>query len=446
MKKYFFRLAGIILTIAGAAVINSCVKEGNDTLVLEGRNDNNSIDNTINIQTSNSGSSDTYTRYHYNGYILSVPVHAIPKNNNGSNGQIVFSVETSNTLPAPLPSNLTQVGQVAKIEPFNFTFQYPVSLSIPVDNNFDPQTMSVYTYNESTNRWEEVPINGFGSDNTVIISSLTLGYYVIAQNRTAGDALGGIRFIHPDNSQNYFYTLTVVGYEGSNSGNVYDREISRTVPLANGKPDNATYMPYIPKGTYRILISREERSSVSSEPTSIEYYSTYVTVNVTNTLQRKKGSSLSNWGAYSGWTDITIGSGSWINGRPYEWGTPTATYGTGKFQATLTWVNTSSSSCDYDLHLYGSNGLHVCYSAKQSSAFELDRDWLHESGNAIENIYSISNTLPSGQYRVVVNLFGGATNKEFNCRVLYNGQIVASKRTSISVSKGNIEIYTFTIP
>ena len=61
--------------------------------------------------------------------------------------------------------------------------------------------------------------------------------------------------------------------------------------------------------------------------------------------------------SYTGWTELTENDIAWrrvlLGKRTSDssWGEETKTYGTGKFQATLTWVNVSGNITDYDLHL-----------------------------------------------------------------------------------------------
>ena len=133
----------------------------------------------------------------------------------------------------------------------------------------------------------------------------------------------------------------------------------------------------------------------------------------------------------------------WDDGRPSEWGTETKTYGTGKFQATLTWTNPSSEFyTDYDLHLSGPNNLHVYYSNKKQGCFELDRDWIRDPGDAVENIYSINDNFPAGTYVVKVNHFSGAMGRLYNCRIIMNGKVVKS----VSGATGDTnEIYRFVV-
>ena len=139
---------------------------------------------------------------------------------------------------------------------------------------------------------------------------------------------------------------------------------------------------------------------------------------------------------------MTLSSAGWNEGRPAAWGEETVTYGTGKFQATLTWINESGNTTDYDLHLTTPSG-EVYYMNKRQGSFELDRDVIDALGNAVENIYSINDSFERGTYKVRVHHYGGATGKRFNCRILVNGVVVKSV-TGVQDS-GYADIYTFAI-
>ena len=116
-------------------------------------------------------------------------------------------------------------------------------------------------------------------------------------------------------------------------------------------------MAYVARGEYKAVLSRQKRSQLNSD-TEMEQYSSVIRVNVTNKLIAGTG----GYDTYSGWTDIKLDNIFWNDGRSDAWGTITTTYGTGKFQATLTWVNPSEAEhTDYDLHLYGPDNLHVFF-------------------------------------------------------------------------------------
>jgi hypothetical protein len=122
---------------------------------------------------------------------------------------------------------------------------------------------------------------------------------------------------------------------------------------------------------------------------------------------------------------------------------PTIPVGTGDFQATLTWVNTESKSADLDLHLYGPNNLHVYWASSQSSdgTLQLDRDWLNDTGSAVENIFSDAN-FANGDYRLTVKHFSGSLPINFSVRVLLNGASNTYQRSFVS-NKQEIEIFRF---
>jgi hypothetical protein len=417
----------LILSILAGLLPTACLDNGNSTLLLETGETNDGATET-NTATA---SSSAYTELSYNGFRLIAPIQSVSETQSGQDGKIVFSLETTDELPASLPAGATQIGQAAKIEPFNFNFATPLTLSLPTGGNNGIENIGVYLFNETTNRWDKIPISGFEAGR-VIVSTLSLGYFVVVSENPGANP-GGICFRHPATETAYFYTLTL--------SNGY---ITYTIPLGNGRPGENTYIPFIPQGTYTVNVAREERSTIYSERTSIEYYTQATTVTVGQPLI--KGQAGSSWNEYTGWTYLTLKNGGyWTTGRPGYWDAPTVTYGTGKFQATLTWVNSTSSTVDYDLHLYGPNSLHVYFSNERQGCFELDRDWLHAVGNAIENIYSINDDFPKGEYTVKVHLYGGVTGKEFNCRVLYDGQMVQSVRSSLFNQKDMTEIYRFTV-
>lgn len=364
------------------------------------------------------------------GYTLIVPKGAVPANSNGDDGHVAFSIQHTDDMPTALPSGVTAVqnGNV-KIEPMGFTFSSPLEVKIPLEG-FAPSDVTLYRYDEASRRWVVIPWSAINADGTATVSVLELGQFVLAKNAPSStSSLGGIhinsRYIEPG----YYYYLTLTP-TGNTSGS--SRSIAFT---ANG---NDLYMAGIPKGTYNAVITREARVATQQEASAVQTYNEVLQVNVTNTLIAGNG----GYATYSGWTELTLSSAGWNEGRPAAWGDETITYGTGKFQATLTWVNESGNTTDYDLHLTTPSG-EVYYRNKREGSFELDRDVISELGNAVENIYSINDNFTPGNYKVRVHHYGGATGKRFNCRILVNGVVVKSV-TGVQDSD-YADIYSFTI-
>lgn len=354
------------------------------------------------------------------GSSLFVPKGSVPKNQNNEDGKVTFSIQKTDDLPHGLPSGNTMLnGGAYKVEPMNFTFNTPLTLTVPLGGK-SANEVALLRYNESTGSWEEIPLSETNG-TTATAAVIDLGYFVVVEKGQS--ATGGIHINNSYLESGYEYYLTLIPTTGT---------ASKKISFAKGKD---LYMANVPLGNYTPSLSRKPLSN----PDQVEYCNLPSPLVVSDRLIAGNG----GFETYRGWTELSIPTtGSWINGRPDGWGQATTTYGTGKFQATLTWVNTNGSIVDYDLHLEGPN-THIYFGAKSNGYFELDRDWTSPLGNAIENIYSINESLPSGTYRVYVNLYRGAAGKPFNCRIILNQTVV--KSVSGSLSHGSQDIYTFTI-
>lgn len=364
------------------------------------------------------------------GFTLTVPRGTVPKKTSGEDGKVAFSVSRANELPTPLPDGYTMVNAASiKIEPMNFVFNSPLIMNVPAQG-YNVSELALLHYNEYTNSWENVPFSSINTDGTVSVSIIELGYFILVK-KPESQKTGGVHINKRFLDEEYYYYLTLIPTSNM------DNDIKRISFAANGKD---VYMANVPLGRYEAVVSRELRTSLENDSRKIEYSTEYISVNVENVLSSGNG----DYDTFTGWTEVVLGN-KWTTGRPNIWGTPTPTYGTGKFQATLTWVNSEGDATDYDLHLFGPSEMHVYYSNKQSSSFELDRDWLHESGNAIENIYSINDNFISGTYYVKVNHYGGVTGKRYNCRVIMDGVVVASTSGAITTNKTYDDIYSFVI-
>ena len=382
-------------------------------------------DNATQIITSEEGA--TFRR---SGYTVVVPKGAVPRNSSGGVGQVALSFQMTDEMPAALPAGTTLMEQGnIKLEPMNFTFNSPLTVNIPL-RGAAAHEVNVYRYDAYAGAWRQVPVSKINADGTVSITVLELGQFIVVKNTNAsGDnkmTTGGIHIAKKHIQSGYYYYLTLTPQNASSS--------SRSIAFTNGED---LYMAGVPTGNYTASVTRERRNATTSEATSTES-ANLGTVKVTNTLTKGSG----GYSTYTGWTEVSLANVSWSTGRPKDWGEATVTYGTGKFQATLTWVNVEGSVTDYDLHLTTPNG-EVYFSQKRLGSFELDRDWTSPLGNAIENIYSISDDFASGTYKVRVHHFSGATGKRYNCRIIVDGMVV--KSVTDVVDSGYDAIYTFTV-
>lgn len=365
------------------------------------------------------------------GVNLTIPYGAVPKNSQGQDGQVAFSIQSSDGLPAQLPEGMQSLsGNGYRIEPMNFVFNSPLTLEVPL-NGVNVNNVGLLRYNEYTGGWDEIPFSSVNGTTSATASVLELGEFVLVEKSASGTT-GGLHIPASCLEQGYYYYLTLTS---ANDGN----EVERIAFAADGKD---LFMSNIPLGTYICTISREARGSLDTPSQGVETSLWTGTVTINTPLNPGSG----GFNTYSGWYEFTaFKNADWSTGRPNEWGEVTVTYGTGEFQATLTWVNTTSSATDYDLHLYGPNSMHVFFGTKSSGTFELDRDWLTGAGNAIENIYSISENLLPGTYQVKVHHYSGALGKRYNCRIIVNGVVVKSTSGSISANGTFDDIYTFTL-
>ncbi len=380
-------------------------------------------DATFVVSTDESG---TFCR---NGYTFTIPMGAVPKGDNGNDGSVAFSVENVpvSGLPGSAPSGVDFVdGTGIFASPSNFVFSSPIVIDVPL-NGIDSGRACLYHWNPITGIWEVVPFSSINSDGTASVSVLELGYFVVGV-RPAQSQMGGIMVKKAQIPDGYYYYLTIVPSNGAGSS---------SVSFTSGGKD--LYMANVPMGSYRVQITRERRTSLDTYASAIESATVTLPLEVRTALQ----TSGSGYSSYRGWTVLNLPDVNWNNGRPSYWGEETVTYGTGVFQATLNWVNNVGSTTDYDLHLTTPNGSEVYFSNKKADGFELDRDVISNIGNCTENIYSISETLPAGTYKVRVHHFGGATGRSYNCRVIINGRVVRSY-TGVTDS-GYQDISSFTL-
>jgi hypothetical protein len=388
--------------------------------------------------------SDQRQTIEFDGFRMEVHVGDVPRLTNGSPGTVAFSLNTSSTIDSgktPVPSSYTVIGKYLKAGPEAFNFNSPIQLFFPAVSQPSPQDLAVLQYSDATQDWRIVSTSDIDTVGRKIgIDLLSLGYFVLVKQNLldASDFRQGgcVYDCPPEPFMNYILTVQSVTpekptilslYSGGLIGRAYQG------PIFLGCPQGKT-KAIVPQGSISFWVTKS-----NCQTNVIETYSIPAPVTVPDPL------NFVGWSTYDAVVYVPFclpSGGSWIAGRPENWPQPTVPVGTGTFQATLTWLNTGSNAADLDLHLFGPNNLHVFFGNTTSPNFALDRDWQTQNGNAIENIFSTTSTIPSGNYRVNVAHFDGFA-KSFNCRVIVNGSVT---NFASNLGGGSVDVRTFTIP
>lgn len=388
----------------------------------------------------------------FDGFKLTFPVETVPRQTNGTAGTVVFSMNSTTDMPSglnALPSGFTQVGKILQAGPDNFVFNTTIRIYIPAGSQSSSTGLSIMGYFPEENGWKIVPSN-IRTDSTtgshyLVVDVLKLGYFVMVSGSFSDNSQfapqGGVQWCSFDGLTFIILTVNSVTFTDPAVGNlIVGGMVGRTFisPNIPGMVFPSDYCRgIVPLGTYSFWVSTRSWNS-----NDIQTYSIPVPVTVTNSLNWPLGWIYT---AADGWTIFGCqlpAGGTWNPGRPPAWPPASIPYGSGTVQATLTWNNSNGTEADMDLHLYGPNNLHIYYGNTTSANFALDRDWQSQDGDAVENIFSTTTTIPSGNYRVNVAHFLGAA-KSFNCRVIVNGNVT---NYSGNLQDGSVDVRTFTIP
>lgn len=432
MKKYLY-----LFFLSTLLFAYSC--DNGDSVSTNGNTDSNG---TVKVMNNASGGELLSAT----GSKLLVPAGSIGLNDQNENGNVTFSIEdgiSQSELPLAIPYNYELIGSVVKFSPSNFNFSQPIWVYLSASSLTDLDAIFIIRYNEKVDKWEKVPISDVDADNKRLgCTSFELGYFAVIRDLAEAKKIsqiealrksGGIRMTHSAGNE-YYYTIMVVGftpkYPEDATINMNGTSGGTGNQLGGTGPRTVTHLGGIPQGTYALEISRVKAGTMFSLPGQREYYSTIIQAQVGG-FGTTCFCSMESW---QGWTDITLTGGSWQPGNPTYWPESDKPYGTGDFQATLTWTNIDNSVTDIDLHLFGPNGIHIYYENRFTfdNSISLDRDWQEELGSAVENIFS-TGTMPSGNYKIYVNLFSGTTPKSCEVRIIRKGTTVKTYRKTLSV-------------
>lgn len=383
----------------------------------------------------------------YDDFSLVVDKGDVPNLSSGGDGTVTFSLNTSSSIESGVPAvtGNSVIGKYLKAGPEAFNFGGPVTIYFPASGQSSPQNLEVMYYSPDTQTWKVIPVSAIDTaKKRVAVDVLRLGYFVLTRKNVT-DAMsdtrqGGCVFDREDTWTNYILTVKSAALEkpeqlaqfvGGYIGKVYSG------PIFLGCPNGKT-KAIVPQGTIEFWVSRTVCQGSDSR---VYTYTLPATVTVSDPL------NFVGWSTYDAVTYVPFvlpPGGTWVLGRPTGtggWPTPTVPYGSGVMQATLTWNNSSGAATDLDLHLYGPNNIHIYYGARTTTDFSLDRDWQQSLGDAIENIYSLRSSMPSGSYTVKVVHYSGVT-KNFNARVILNGSSTNFTGTLAAGQEATVKTFT----
>lgn len=390
----------------------------------------------------------------YDNFSIQIKVGDVPTQTSGSPGTVTFSLNTSGTIESgvpAIPSGYTVIGKYLKAGPEAFTFNSPVQVYFPASGQSSPQGLMVMVYKPELQTWKAITISAIDTaQKRVAVDVLSLGYFVLVKNNSSLDVSdyrqGGCVFDREDAWTEYILTVKSAALEKPEQLAMFSGGFigaTFTGPIFLGCPNGKT-KAIVPQGTIEFWVSYMVCQGADQR---IYTYSLPATVTVSDPL------NFVGWSTYDAVTYVPFvlpTGGTWVLGRPGgsggtgAWPPATIPYGSGTFQATLTWINTSAVNADMDLHLYGPNNLHIFYSNRTSPDFSLDRDWQRTLGNATENIYSLNSTMPSGAYTVKVVHYSG-NPMTWNARVVLNGSS-SNYPGSTTAAGQEVTVKTFNIP
>ena len=423
--------------------LNGCEKDSNP--VNPGNPNPGGTGATKSFTSAENGSLD------YEGFSLVIKTETVPRLQSNASGTVAFSINTSSSIDsgiAGLPAGYSIISKYLKAGPEAFYFNLPVQIYLPASGESSPQNLIVFKYSPNNQEWKIVTTSAIDTAGKRIgIDILELGYFVLAKKLNADNTMsdfrqGGCVFDYQELWTNFILTVNTAALEKPEQLALFANGFiggTYSGPVFLGCPEGKT-KAIVPQGTISFWVSKT--LCQGSDP-QIYTYSLPASVTVSDPL------NFNGWSTYDAVTYVPFtlpAGGTWILGRPSggsgSWPPPTIPFGSGTFQATLTWYNSSGQITDLDLHLYGPDNLHIFYQNRTSANFELDRDWTSQTGNAIENIYSTTTSIPSGNYEVKVHNYSGV-QKSFNVRVILNG---ASSNFSGTVSQGQeVTARSFTI-
>jgi hypothetical protein len=401
------------------------------------------------------------------GVSITIPAGAVPPNDDGSVGSMIFSIAQDDSMVASLPGGYVVVGPVVNLGPEGFIFEQPVTISIPLSTGVDPATvMGAAYYDPGKGVWVLVPGYVDETNNTVQVSSTHLSIWTAwglsPEMPEDNINFGSFRLVRPPKDIGYAgpeYT-----YSGATSGHgiCIRNAVFTDLNISDrwDAPDNFTFLvdnywggytpddrePFgkyrVPTGSYQITEFISQSEINPGDPMYIPHF--YQVWRDLGTVTVEGGQIVEF--PFPSWS---YNDPEWTLGRPPCWGTVTTsvqTGGEGGVQVTLNW----NSNADIDLHVIEPGGEEIYYSNPISTAGgALDRD--NQCSDFVlgrpENIYW---TIPTnGTYQVNVVYYGdcgGAGAVNFTLRVCINGNCDNPISGTVNTEDESVSVTSFTYP
>lgn len=372
------------------------------------------------------------------GVSITIPAGAVPANDDGSIGSMIFSIAQDTTTVPSLPGGYVPVGPVVNLGPEGFVFEQPVIITLPIPSDVDPNTVLGATYYDpGQDTWLLLPGSVDATNRTVEVPTTHLSRYSCwGYGETTGEYKDGgyfkvfrpdiaVPYKGPDNrwslaSTSHGICIDTITYANPFVQNWWLATASYTIWAQNNvavlnsiAPSSDAARYWMPYGSYTLTEIYNQSEINFGDPLYIpQHYEMFrslgvVTLGVGQTLEFPD-------------PDPSYNATGWTLGRPSCLGIVTPPVGVGKLQVTLNW----NSNADLDLYVIEPGGEEIYYlHTPSATGGALDRD--NQCSDFVlgkpENIFWT--TPPNGTYQVNVVYYqdcGSAGPVNFTVRVCKN--------------------------
>jgi hypothetical protein len=372
------------------------------------------------------------------GVSISIPAGAVPANEDGSIGSMIFSITEDSTLVPSLPGGYVPIGPVVNLGPEGFVFEQPVTITLPIPSDVDPnKVLGATYYDPGQDVWLLVPGSVDATNRTVEVATTHLsrwscwgygeitgeyddgGYFkVMRPSETIGYKGPESRYSRASTSHGI--CIETVAYVDPTVANWWLATENYTIMATNWTggfsiaPSSDAAKYWMGAGTYTLSEIYAQSEINPGDPTYIPKYYEMWRPLAPVTLQAGQTMEFPD-------PDPSYNEAGWTLGRPPCWGMRTAAVGVGNLQVTLNW----NSNADLDLHVIEPGGEEIWYQNTFSTAGgELDRD--NQCSDFVlgqpENIFW--DNPPTGTYQVNVVYYadcGSAGPVNFTIRICKEG-------------------------
>jgi hypothetical protein len=288
------------------------------------------------------GSNDEGMVEHPGGARIIVPRGAVPRNVDGGEGKMLFTIERGKPedfgAPSTPPPNWQIVGETFRMGPEGFTFNTPIQATMPLPSSYDRavQEISMFDYDHQAGEWKSVGGQVDRDGKTLSVDALHLCANTLMARVVTGRGAGAIRF---ETVNRYSFQICIEEYtlkytDWDSDFDPRNRFVSINRRDGPTTPADGYQYWVLPQGAYTLSVAVYRHDEDHLPPVYLGYFQRTITIDRPHWDWQTGGRDYEfavNFGPFE------LNPNRLIQGRPPCLATPTPAVDIGQVNVRLEW-------------------------------------------------------------------------------------------------------------